>query len=158
MTISEGEFRNAELEVTSDGDVILFGTAICMYIEGTAVSIQTGGSFTVSTSQLIHGETTDPFPCNGANMACSGPHDGSVVVDGPSEITTAAPLVCDEGTGECQNDPCMARFGDRCANGGRCDYGTATCVCPGCDWVGDTCERRATEADILLKLKVGGVV
>eukprot|EP01052_Picozoa_sp_SAG31_P003910 SAG31_NODE_155_length_22130_cov_9.540098_11_plen_140_part_00 len=52
LTITGGEIRNAELQVTSDGELIVTGTAI--YVDGTAVSIATGGSFTVSTSQLIH--------------------------------------------------------------------------------------------------------
>ena len=42
---------------------------------------------------------TDPFPCNGANMACTGQHAGSVTVAGPFAINTAAPLVCDAVTG-----------------------------------------------------------
>eukprot|EP01050_Picozoa_sp_SAG11_P009506 SAG11_NODE_898_length_6638_cov_129.528062_2_plen_1631_part_00 len=100
VTISGGEIRNAELQVTSDGELVVTGTAI--YVEGMAVSVQTGGSFTISTSQLIHGEITDPFPCNGANMACTGPHAGSVLVSGPASINTAAPLVCaDESAGSC---------------------------------------------------------
>eukprot|EP01050_Picozoa_sp_SAG11_P041019 SAG11_NODE_18154_length_498_cov_1.897243_1_plen_165_part_11 len=100
VTINEGEIRNAELQVTSDGVLIVTGTAI--YAEGMAVSVATGGSFTVSTSQLIHGEITDPFPCNGANMACTGPHAGSVMVVGPASINTAAPLVCaDESADSC---------------------------------------------------------
>eukprot|EP01051_Picozoa_sp_SAG22_P003870 SAG22_NODE_196_length_15552_cov_971.604543_2_plen_907_part_00 len=100
VTINGGEIRNAELQVTSDGELVLTGTA--MYVEGMAVSAQSEGSFTVSSSQLIHGETTDPFPCNGANMACTGQHAGSVMVAGPASINTAAPLVCaDESAGSC---------------------------------------------------------
>jgi hypothetical protein len=100
VTINGGEIRNAELQVTSDGELILTGTAI--YVEGMAVSVATVGSVTVSTSQLIHSEMTDPFPCSGANMACSGPHAGSVMVAGPASINTAAPLVCaDESAGSC---------------------------------------------------------
>eukprot|EP01051_Picozoa_sp_SAG22_P001635 SAG22_NODE_66_length_22936_cov_626.714279_20_plen_1767_part_00 len=99
-TINGGEIRNVELQVSSDGELILAGTAI--YVEGMAVSVATGGSFTVSSSQLIHGETTDPFPCNGANMACTGQHAGSVIVAGPASINTAAPLVCaDESASSC---------------------------------------------------------
>eukprot|EP01050_Picozoa_sp_SAG11_P027585 SAG11_NODE_7043_length_1203_cov_2.345109_1_plen_390_part_01 len=60
VTIDNGEIRNAELQVTSDGELIVTGSTV--YVEGMAVSVQTGGSFTVSTSQLIHGEITDPFP------------------------------------------------------------------------------------------------
>eukprot|EP01051_Picozoa_sp_SAG22_P003865 SAG22_NODE_195_length_15606_cov_21.340878_8_plen_1509_part_00 len=100
VTINNGEIRNVELQVTSDGELIVTETAI--YVEGMAVSVATGGSFTVSTSQLIHGEITDPFPCNGANMACIGPHAGSVMVAGPASINTAAPLVCaDESADSC---------------------------------------------------------
>eukprot|EP01052_Picozoa_sp_SAG31_P005162 SAG31_NODE_223_length_19859_cov_14.949899_9_plen_1578_part_00 len=100
VAINNGEIRNAELQVTSDGELVVTDTAI--YVEGMAVSVQTGGSFTISTSQLIHGEITDPFPCNGANMACTGPHAGSVIVSGPASINTAAPLVCaDESAGSC---------------------------------------------------------
>eukprot|EP01052_Picozoa_sp_SAG31_P014583 SAG31_NODE_911_length_11071_cov_16.862195_7_plen_907_part_00 len=124
----------------------------------TAVSVSEGGSLTVGGSQLIQVDgSADPLPCDGTLPRCVGEHEGSVTVEGPSVINMAAPLVCDVGTRVCLSDPCAARFGVACANGGRCDYGTATCVCPGsaCDWVGDTCERQATEADILLKIKVG---
>eukprot|EP01051_Picozoa_sp_SAG22_P003443 SAG22_NODE_167_length_16764_cov_34.845245_7_plen_451_part_00 len=77
-------------------------TATAIYVEGMTVSIATGGSFTVSSSQLIHDQATDPFPCNGANMACTGPHAGSVLVSGPASINTAAPLVCaDESANSC---------------------------------------------------------
>eukprot|EP01050_Picozoa_sp_SAG11_P010483 SAG11_NODE_1051_length_6030_cov_24.259147_3_plen_800_part_00 len=100
VTINGGEIRNVELQVTSDGELIVIGTAI--YVEGMAVSIATGGSFTVSSSQLIHGEISDSFPCNGVNMVCTGPHAGSVIVAGPASINTAAPLVCaDESAGSC---------------------------------------------------------
>eukprot|EP01050_Picozoa_sp_SAG11_P004945 SAG11_NODE_330_length_10677_cov_8.535117_6_plen_678_part_00 len=100
VTINGGEIRNAELQVSSGGELVLTGTAI--YVEGMAVSVQTEGSFTVSTSQLIHGQITDPFPCNGVDMACTGPHAGSVLVAGPASINTAAPLVCaDESAGSC---------------------------------------------------------
>eukprot|EP01052_Picozoa_sp_SAG31_P022664 SAG31_NODE_1814_length_7210_cov_12.878920_3_plen_1696_part_00 len=100
MTISGGEIRNVELQVTSDGELIVTDTAI--HVEGMAVAVATRGSFTISTSQLIHDEITDPFPCNGANMACTGPHTGSVIVAGPASINTAAPLVCaDDRTGSC---------------------------------------------------------
>ena len=80
VAINGGEIRHAELQVTSDGELLLTSTA--MYIEGMAVSVATGGSFTVSTSQLIHSDIADPLPCNGANMACTGPHAGSVMVAG----------------------------------------------------------------------------
>ena len=43
--------------MTSGGELIVIGTA--MYVDGMAVSVQTGGSFSVSTSQLIHGEFTE---------------------------------------------------------------------------------------------------
>eukprot|EP01052_Picozoa_sp_SAG31_P002201 SAG31_NODE_75_length_27561_cov_28.859333_5_plen_1170_part_00 len=99
-TINGVDIRNVELQVTRDGELIVTGSAI--YVEGMAVAVATGGSFTVSTSQLIHGDNTDPFPCNGADMACTGPHAGSVVVAGPASINTAAPLVCaDESAGSC---------------------------------------------------------
>eukprot|EP01051_Picozoa_sp_SAG22_P035379 SAG22_NODE_16576_length_322_cov_0.932735_1_plen_87_part_10 len=39
VTINNGEIRNAELQVTSDGELILTGTAI--YVEGMAVSVAT---------------------------------------------------------------------------------------------------------------------
>ena len=159
VTINGGEIRNTELQVAPDGVLILIGTSI--HAEGMVVSVATGGSFTVSTSQLIHsgaaaapvsagnpscwsGEftavrccdqasgptgddscwsgtfdfafccppaptaaptqdsVTDPFPCNGANMACVGQHAGSVMIAGPASINTAAPLVCaDETAGSC---------------------------------------------------------
>eukprot|EP01051_Picozoa_sp_SAG22_P000797 SAG22_NODE_25_length_30107_cov_28.456412_18_plen_1854_part_00 len=99
-TINGGEIRNVELQVTSDGELVLMGTAL--YVEGMAVSVATGVSLTVSTSRLIHGEVRDPFPCNGANMVCTGQHAGSVIVAGPASINTAAPLVCaDESAGSC---------------------------------------------------------
>eukprot|EP01050_Picozoa_sp_SAG11_P003025 SAG11_NODE_162_length_13962_cov_19.035562_14_plen_1172_part_01 len=99
-TVTGGEIRNAELQVTSDGALVVTDTTI--YVDGMVVSVATGGSFTVSTSQLIHGEITDPFPCNGADMACTGPHAEYVLVSGPASINTAAPLVCaGESAGSC---------------------------------------------------------
>eukprot|EP01052_Picozoa_sp_SAG31_P031759 SAG31_NODE_3403_length_4306_cov_3.734156_3_plen_1176_part_01 len=58
------------------------------------MTIAEGGSFSVSSSQLIHGDSTNPIPCNGANMVCTDPHTGAVVVPGHASINTAAPLVC----------------------------------------------------------------
>eukprot|EP01051_Picozoa_sp_SAG22_P006914 SAG22_NODE_468_length_10147_cov_77.238654_8_plen_407_part_00 len=68
----------------------------------TAVSVAEDGSLTVGDSQLISADgIVDPFPCDGTLPDCSGEHDGSVVVHGPSAINMAAPLVCDVETGEC---------------------------------------------------------
>ena len=99
-SISGGEIRNAELQVASTGAVSL--TGVSFRVEGMAVSVAAGGSLTVSASQLLHGGIADPFPCNGADMGCSGAHSGAVEVAGPASINTAAPLVCaDETAGSC---------------------------------------------------------
>jgi hypothetical protein len=44
--------------------------------------------------------SADPLPCTGVPPDCDGEH-GSVVVEGPSAINMAAPLVCDVETGDC---------------------------------------------------------
>ena len=57
---------------------------------------------TVGESQLVKADgSADPFPCSGTLPDCTGEHDGSVVVEGPAAVNTAAPLVCDVETGEC---------------------------------------------------------
>eukprot|EP01052_Picozoa_sp_SAG31_P025290 SAG31_NODE_2209_length_6183_cov_6.782544_3_plen_923_part_00 len=58
------------------------------------MTIAAGGSFSVTSSQLVHGDSRNPIPCNGANMVCAEPHTGAVVVTGHASINTAAPLVC----------------------------------------------------------------
>eukprot|EP01051_Picozoa_sp_SAG22_P001636 SAG22_NODE_66_length_22936_cov_626.714279_21_plen_256_part_00 len=64
---------------------------------------------------------------------CVGEHDGSVVVEGPSAVTLASPLVCDVETGECLADVCLAR-GDICAEDGpvvnsmRACHAGSTCI------------------------------
>eukprot|EP01051_Picozoa_sp_SAG22_P006521 SAG22_NODE_430_length_10586_cov_6.817202_4_plen_1059_part_00 len=68
----------------------------------TAVSISDGGSMTVGESQLVGADgSAHPFPCDGTLPDCAGEHAGSVVVEGPSVINMAVPLVCDVETGEC---------------------------------------------------------
>ena len=110
VTIRGSQIRSTELQVASDGELILISTSI--YMEGRAVSVAIGGSFTVSASKLVHGETTDPFPCNGANRICTGQHTGSVMIAGPASINTAAMLVCaDETAGSCLSDY-MASYPD----------------------------------------------
>eukprot|EP01052_Picozoa_sp_SAG31_P023968 SAG31_NODE_2010_length_6670_cov_3.036220_4_plen_1142_part_00 len=103
MTISGAQITNAMLNVTSDGELIVTNTAF--RIDEMAVFINSGGSFTISTSQLIHDDVTDPFPCNSfdrADLVCSQQHAGSVTVFGPAVINTAAPLVCaDESDSRC---------------------------------------------------------
>eukprot|EP01051_Picozoa_sp_SAG22_P024620 SAG22_NODE_6906_length_796_cov_1.639885_1_plen_242_part_01 len=82
-TVTATTFRS------SDGDI-------------TAVSVAEGGSFTVGESQLVGADgSADPFPCDGTLPDCAGEHTGSVVVEGPSAVNMAAPLVCDVETGEC---------------------------------------------------------
>jgi hypothetical protein len=99
-SITGGEIRNTQLQVASTGQLTLTGATV--RVDGMVLAVASGGSFTVSTSQLIHGKTTDAFPCNGGDMRCSEPHAGSVLVTGPASINTAAPLVCaDESAGSC---------------------------------------------------------
>ena len=60
---------------------------------------------TVGESHLIKADGSgDPFPCDGTLPDCVGEHDGSVVVEGPSAVNMAAPLVCDVETGEYLSD------------------------------------------------------
>ena len=99
-SINSGEIRNLELHVEATGELHMVGTTV--RVEGMVVSVAPGGRFSVAASQLIHGEVTDPFPCNGADMHCSTAHPGEVVVAGPASINTAAPLVCtDDTAGSC---------------------------------------------------------
>jgi hypothetical protein len=56
----------------------------------------------VGGSRLVEaGGSADPCLRDETLPNCSGEHDGLVVVEGPSAINTAAPLVCDVQTGEC---------------------------------------------------------
>ena len=67
----------------------------------TVASVADGGSLTVGASQLVGADGSSRlFPCDGTLPDCAGEHDGSVVMQGPSTINMAAPLVCAEG-GSC---------------------------------------------------------
>ena len=108
----------------------------------TAVSVAEGGSLSVGESQLVGADgSTDPFPCDGTMPDCAGEHAGSVVVEGPSAVNMAAPLVCDVETGECLGDMCLTGLvdcGDR-----------SICVSP----LGDMCawnseDLRGTSAEL----------
>ena len=103
----------------------------------TAVSVAVGGNMTVGESQLIKADgSADPFPCDGTLPDCVGEHDGSVVVEGPSAVNMAAPLVCDVETGECLSDLC---FVVDCGVGGTCVSPHGTCTCS-LGYSGDHCE------------------
>eukprot|EP01050_Picozoa_sp_SAG11_P000431 SAG11_NODE_13_length_26388_cov_67.360341_3_plen_176_part_00 len=66
----------------------------------TAVSVAEDGSLTVGGSQLVGADgSVDPFPCDGTLPTCVGEHDGPVVVQGPSAVNMAAPLVCNTESG-----------------------------------------------------------
>ena len=80
--------------------------------------------------------SVDPFPCDGTLPDCVGEHDGSVVVEGPSAVNMAAPLVCDVETGECLSDLC---FVVDCGVGGTCVSPHGTCTCNN-GYSGDRCE------------------
>ena len=72
----------------------------------TVVSVASGGNLTVGDSQLVYASGQSvPFPCDGTLPHCTGAHQGSVDVDGPSVITLASPLVCDSQTGACLSIP-----------------------------------------------------
>ena len=64
-------------------------------------TVATGGTMAVSSSQLVHGSATDPFPCDGHDMHCTGPHAQAVTLSGPASINTNAPLICPPGGGDC---------------------------------------------------------
>jgi hypothetical protein len=97
--------------------------------EITAVAVAEDGSLTVGDSQLVGDDGgADPFPCVGTLPDCAGEHDGSVVVEGPSVITMAVPLVCDAGTGECLSDLCLTGIVD-CGEHGTCVSPLGTCEC-----------------------------
>eukprot|EP01051_Picozoa_sp_SAG22_P013146 SAG22_NODE_1443_length_4412_cov_46.750058_3_plen_792_part_00 len=86
-TVTATTFRS------SDGDI-------------TAVAVAAGGSLTVGGSRLVGADgRVDPFPCDGTVPTCVGVHTGSVTVDGPAVVNTAAPLVCDAVSGECESMP-----------------------------------------------------
>eukprot|EP01052_Picozoa_sp_SAG31_P009570 SAG31_NODE_505_length_14757_cov_20.172943_15_plen_1119_part_00 len=109
---------------SNDGDII-------------AVSVAEGGSLMVGGSQLVGADgTADPFPCDGTLPDCAGEHDGSVVVEGPSAVNMAAPLVCDMETGDCLSDLC---FVVDCGVGGTCVSPHGTCTCSN-GYSGDRCE------------------
>jgi hypothetical protein len=85
--------------------------------EMTVASVSEGGQLLVAESQLVHQRkqlptgnnevvNSDPFPCDGVVTTCTEVHEGSVVVEGPSVINMAAPLVCNVKTGECLSDRC----------------------------------------------------
>eukprot|EP01051_Picozoa_sp_SAG22_P017561 SAG22_NODE_2739_length_2261_cov_1.708603_2_plen_346_part_00 len=143
-----GTITTLDSELKSDGSVVLLtvepgaaatvGQTVFRSMAGdiTAVSVAEGASLTVSESRLVGasgaGPDIDHFPCDGTLPNCAGAHAGAVVVEGPSTVTLASPLVCDVETGECLADVCLAR-GDLCAETGpRWAAGTcvdAVCVC-----------------------------
>jgi hypothetical protein len=93
----------------------------------TAVSVAEGARMTVGGSRLVKvAGSADPFPCTGVLPDCAGEHAGSVVVEGPSAINMAAPLVCDAETGECVSDLC---FVVDCGEHGTCVSPLGTCMC-----------------------------
>jgi hypothetical protein len=70
----------------------------------STIRVATGGSLTVSASQLVDssGHHTMPFPCDGTLAhGCAGAHAGAVTMHGPMVITAANPLVCDAASGQC---------------------------------------------------------
>eukprot|EP01046_Picozoa_sp_COSAG06_P002703 COSAG06_NODE_98_length_24155_cov_29.681784_10_plen_496_part_00 len=127
------------LTVESGGSVTVTGVVFRSSVgDITAVSLSDGGSLTVGDSQLIAADgSSDPFPCDGTLPDCTGAHVGSVVVDGPSVINMASPLVCDVGTGECLSDICLTELVD-CGSHGACVSPLGTCDCSG-GWGGDHC-------------------
>eukprot|EP01050_Picozoa_sp_SAG11_P013572 SAG11_NODE_1595_length_4611_cov_7.390957_2_plen_152_part_00 len=99
-------------------------------------------------SQLIKADgSTDPFSCDGTLPDCVGEHDGSVVLEGPSAINMAAPLVCDVETRECLSDLC---FLVDCGAEGTCVSPHGTCTCSN-GYTGDRCETHTC-----CSLAVGG--
>eukprot|EP01052_Picozoa_sp_SAG31_P003911 SAG31_NODE_155_length_22130_cov_9.540098_12_plen_358_part_00 len=103
----------------------------------TAVSVAVGGNMTVGESHLIKADgRVDPFLCDGTLPLCVGEHDGSVV-EGPSAVNMAAPLVCDVETGECLSDLC---FVVDCGEHGTCVSPGGSCTCGG-GWSGERCEE-----------------
>ena len=96
-----------------------------------------GGSLTVGGSQLVGADgSADPFPCDGTLPDCAGEHAGSVVVEGPSAINMAAPLVCNTESGGCLSDLC---FVVDCGEYGSCISPRGTCECQN-GYGGDHCD------------------
>eukprot|EP01052_Picozoa_sp_SAG31_P015756 SAG31_NODE_1021_length_10327_cov_17.940653_2_plen_610_part_00 len=106
------------------------------------MTIDAGGSLTVSSSQLIHADgSADPFPCDGTLPDCANEHGGPVSVIGPSVLGMVAPLVCDVETGECQSDLCLVvGLVTDCGVGGTC-ISPGTCTCNK-GYSGDRCETH----------------
>eukprot|EP01047_Picozoa_sp_COSAG01_P048959 COSAG01_NODE_4807_length_4725_cov_2.316915_2_plen_922_part_00 len=99
MTVSGSQLNNVRLQVDATGHLTLSHTVF--RIVGVVATVATGGSMTVSSSQLVHGSATDPFPCDGHDMHCTGPHAQAVTLSGPASINTNAPLICPPGGGDC---------------------------------------------------------
>eukprot|EP01049_Picozoa_sp_SAG25_P000322 SAG25_NODE_10_length_28450_cov_12.738775_2_plen_1259_part_00 len=99
MTVSGSQLNNVWLQVDATGRLTLSHTVF--RIVGVVATVATGGSLTVSSSQLVHGSATDPFPCDGHDMHCTGPHAQAVTLSGPASINTNAPLICPPGGGDC---------------------------------------------------------
>ena len=81
----------------------------------------------------------EPFPCDGTLPHCAREHDGSVVVQGPSAINMAAPLVCDMETRECLSDLCA--LVDQCNEHGTCVSSVGIFTCSR-GYSGDRCETH----------------
>ena len=120
VSISSGTLSVSQCELQSDGSTVPlmvesggFATATGVVFRSsvgdiTAVSLSDGGSLTVSESQLVGADgSSNPFPCDGTLPDCAGAHAGSVVVEGPSAINMAAPLVCNTESGGCISNLCM---------------------------------------------------
>jgi hypothetical protein len=99
MSVTSSQLNNVRLQVDVTGRLTLSHTVF--RIMGVVATVATGGSMTVSSSQLVHGSATDPFPCDGHGMHCTGPHAQPVTLSGPASINTDAPLICPPGGGDC---------------------------------------------------------
>eukprot|EP01047_Picozoa_sp_COSAG01_P004384 COSAG01_NODE_144_length_24108_cov_11.490441_33_plen_720_part_00 len=97
MGVTSSQLNNVRLQVDVTGRLTLSHTVF--RIMGVVATVATGGSMTVSSSQLVHGSATDPFPCDGHDMHCTGPHAQPVTLSGPASINTDAPLICPPGGG-----------------------------------------------------------
>eukprot|EP01047_Picozoa_sp_COSAG01_P012648 COSAG01_NODE_575_length_15274_cov_83.942603_5_plen_417_part_00 len=125
-TVTQATFRSA----TTRGNM----TAV-------AVAVAAGGHLTVAGSQLVRANGgVDPLPCDGTAMnGCVAARAGPVSVNGPDQITTAHPMVCDASSGRCVADLCAAEP-RRCRPSGTCVSPAGTCTCMH-GWVGPQCDN-----------------
>jgi hypothetical protein len=107
MSVTGGQLNNVRLQVDATGRLTLSHTV--SRIVGVVATVAMGGSMTVSSSQLVHGSATDPFPCDGHDMHCTGPHAQAVTLSGPASINTNAPLICPPGGGDWWCGGCFKR-------------------------------------------------